>query len=105
MAEWIKNHLGIIFMGFAGATVTSLVPSNKPLGERVVSFFVGIILCVSLAPHTANFLTNGNYTEVFGFIYGMGGITIAKMILKAIDKRSKLEIENRTGVKLDDDNS
>ena len=66
---------------------------------------VGVILCAALSTPTANFLTSGDYVEVFGFIYGMGGITLAKMLIKAIEKKSKVEIESKTGVKLDDDAS
>ncbi|ADO14446.1 AB1gp75 [Acinetobacter phage AB1] len=101
--EWLKAHVGVIFMGVAGATVTALVPSGKPLAERVISWVVGVILCAALSTPTADLLTSGGYVEVFGFIYGMGGITLAKMLIKAIEKRSKVEIESKTGVKLDDD--
>nr|DAF69041.1 MAG TPA: hypothetical protein [Caudoviricetes sp.] len=90
-------------MGIAGATVTALTPSGKPIIDRIIGWIVGIILCSALSRPTAQFLTSGDYVEVFGFIYGMGGITLAKMLLKAIEKRSKVEIESKTGVKLDDD--
>lgn len=103
--EWLKAHVGVIFMGIAGATVTALTPSGKPLADRVVGWVVGVILCAALSTPTANFLTSGDYVEVFGFIYGMGGITLAKMLIKAIEKKSKVEIESKTGVKLDDDAS
>jgi len=101
--EWMNDHVGVIFMGIAGATVTALTPSGKPIVDRIVGWVVGVILCAALSTPTAQFLTSGDYVEVFGFIYGMGGITLAKMLLKAIEKRSKVEIESKTGVKLDDD--
>ncbi|AFV51023.1 hypothetical protein Abp1_0048 [Acinetobacter phage Abp1] len=41
-------------MGVAGATVTALVPSGKPLAERVISWIVGVILC-------STFSANGLY--------------------------------------------
>lgn len=47
--EWLKAHVGVIFMGVAGATVTDLVPSGKPLAERVISWVVGVILCAALS--------------------------------------------------------
>lgn len=47
--EWLKAHVGVIFMGVAGATVTALVPSGKPLAERVISWIVGVILCAALS--------------------------------------------------------
>lgn len=90
-------------MGIAGATVTAITPSDKSFGERVAGWVIGVILCAALSGPTAKFLTSGDYVEVFGFIYGMGGITLAKMLLQAIEKRSKVEIESKTGVKLDDD--
>ena len=103
--DWLKAHVGVIFMGIAGATVTALVPSGKPLADRIIGWIVGVILCAALSTPTANFLTSGNYVEVFGFIYGMGGIALAQMLIKAIEKKSKVEIESKTGVKLDDDDA
>lgn len=47
--EWLKAHVGVIFMGVAGATVTALVPSGKPLAERVISWLVGVILYAALS--------------------------------------------------------
>lgn len=88
-------------MGVAGATVTALTSANKRVLERVVGWIVGVILCAALSSPTANFLTSGDYVEVFGFIYGMGGITLAKMLIKAIEKKS----EEKLGVDLNDDNS
>lgn len=90
-------------MGIAGATVTALTPSEKRVIDRVSGWVVGVILCAALSSPTASFLTSGDYVEVFGFIYGMGGMTLAKMLLKAIEKRSKVELESKTGIKLDDD--
>lgn len=101
VVEWLKTHFGVVMMGIAGATVTALTPSQKSIAERVVSWIIGVILCASLSSPTANFLTSGDYVEVFGFIYGMGGITLAKMLIKAIESRAKAEIE-KTGVKIDD---
>lgn len=104
VAEWFKDHIGMIMMGVAGATVTALTPSQKSIAERVVGWVVGVILCSALSTPTANYVTNGSGVEVFGFIYGMGGITLAKMITKAIEGRFKSEIEGKSGVKIDDDN-
>ena len=100
---WLKEHIGVVFMGIAGATVTALTPSEKRVIDRVSGWIVGVILCAALSAPTASFLTSGDYVEVFGFIYGMGGMTLAKMLLKAIEKRSKVELESKTGIKLDDD--
>lgn len=100
---WLKEHLGVVFMGIAGATVTALTPSEKRVIDRVSGWIVGVILCAALSAPTSSFLTSGDYVEVFGFIYGMGGMTLAKMLLKAIEKRSKVELESKTGIKLDDD--
>lgn len=49
--EWLKAHVGVIFMGggVAGATVTALVPSGKPLAERVISWIVGVVLFAALS--------------------------------------------------------
>lgn len=105
ISEWIKTHLGELFMGIAGATVVALIPSNKNIPKRATEWVIGVILCAALSTPTSQLLTSGAYVEVFGFIYGMGGITLAKMILKAIEKRGKDEIESKSGVKLDDDNS
>lgn len=105
ITEWFKNHIGVVFMGVAGATVVALMPSNKSFKHKCAEWVIGIILCAALSTPTASVLTSGAYVEVFGFIYGMGGITLAKMILKAIEKRGKDELESKTGVKLDDDNS
>ena len=91
----------MIFMGVAGATVAALTPSEKKTSDRIISWFVGVILCAALSSHTANFLTAGNYVEVFGFIYGMGGLTLAKIFLKAIERKA----EEKTGVKIDDDSN
>ena len=103
--DWLKAHVGVIFMGIAGATVTALVPSGKPLADRIIGWIVGVILCASLSTPTADLLTSGSYVEVFGFIYGMGGITLAQMLIKLIEKKTKVEIESKTGVKLDDDDA
>lgn len=99
--EWINSNLGVIFMGVAGATVTALTSTNKHVLERVIGWIVGVILCAALSSPTANFLTSGDYVEVFGFIYGMGGITLAKMLIKAIEKKGK----EKLGVGSNDDNS
>lgn len=103
IAAWMKEHLGVVFMGVAGATVTALTPSQKRIADRVIGWVVGVILCAALSAPTAKFLTQGEYVEVFGFIYGMGGMTLAKMLIKAIEKKTKTEIESKTGVNLDDD--
>lgn len=105
ISEWIKSHLGELFMGIAGATIVSLMPSNKTIPKRIAEWTAGLILAAALATPTAQFLTSGEQAGIFGFIYGMGGITLAKMILKAIEKRGKDEIESASGVKLDDDNT
>ena len=34
--EWINDHVGVIFMGIAGATVTALTPSGKLIMDRIV---------------------------------------------------------------------
>lgn len=105
VVEWVKSHLGELFMGVAGATVVSLMPSNKSIKKRISEWIIGVILCASLSSPTAQLLTSGAYVEVFGFIYGMGGITLAKMLLKVIEKRAKDAIESKSGVKINDDNS
>lgn len=101
---WFKSNIEVILMGAAGSTIGALI-SEKPYKERFISFLVGFILCVSLSDYTALFLTGGKYTGLFGFLYGLGGITIAKMILTALEKRGKTEIESKTGVKLDDESN
>lgn len=101
---WLKSNIEVVLMGAAGGTIGALI-SEKPYKERAISFFVGFILSVSLSDYTAMFLTGGKYTGLFGFLYGLGGITIAKMILTALEKKSKHEIENKTGVKLDDESN
>lgn len=103
IAAWINSNLGLIFMGIAGSTITALITPQKRVKDRVISFIVGVILCCSLSDHTANFLTHGDYVGLFGFVYGMGGMTLAKMILIAIEKKGKAEIESKAGVKIDDD--
>lgn len=99
---WLKANIEVILMGAAGATIGALI-SEKPYKERLISFLVGFILCVSLSDYTAMFLTGGKYTGLFGFLYGLGGISIAKMILTSWEKRFKTEIKSKTGVDLDDD--
>lgn len=103
IAIWFKTHIAEILMGIAGATVTALITPQKRLLDRVIGWIVGVILCTALSNPTAQFLANGHYVELFGFAYGMGGITLAKMILLAINKKSKTEIESKLGVKVDDD--
>lgn len=103
IAMWFKDHIAEILMGVAGATITALITPQKRFIDRVVGWVVGVILCSSLSTPTAQLLTNGQGVELFGFIYGMGGITLAKMFLSAIEKKGKAEIEANTGVDLDDD--
>lgn len=91
-------------MGLGGASVALFV-SDKHWKEKVASFVVGLILCSTLAPITADVLTNGKFAELFGFIYGMGGMTLARLLLKTIEKKAKSTIEDTSGVKLNDDNS
>ena len=99
IAAWIRDHVGMLFMGLGGASVALFV-SDKHWKEKIASFIVGLILCSTLAPATAEFLTG-----LFGFFYGIGGMTIAKIIMKVVEKKAKLTLEEKTGVKLDDDNS
>lgn len=101
--SWFKNNIEVVFMGIAGCSISALI-SDKSYKEKIVSFLVGFILALALSGYTANALTDGAWQGAFGFIYGLGGITLAKMIHKFIEKRAKQEIENRTGVKTDDDN-
>ena len=103
VSTWLKDHVGMLLMGVAGATVTALTPSEKSKTDKVLGWVVGVILCASLSHPTAEALTSGRYVEVMGFIYGMGGITLSKMLLKLLDRKAKAEIEAKTGVKLDDD--
>ena len=99
---WVKSNIEVILMGLSGSTVAALI-SEKPYKERLIGWVVGFILCLSLSDVTANVLTGGKWVGVFGFVYGMGGITLAKMILTAIEKKGKSELESKTGVKLNDD--
>lgn len=99
--SWIEKNIELVLMGLAGATVAALI-SEKPYKEKLIGWVVGFILCLALSDYTASALTNGKWTGLFGFIYGMGGMTLAKMLLAAIEKRGKKEIEEKAGVKLDD---
>lgn len=102
---WLKTHVGVLFMGVAGATVSALTPSpHKTPKDKIYGWVVGVIMSASLSSPTANALTSGQWVEVFGFIYGMGGITLSRMFIRVIDKKARNEIEAKTGVKLDDDN-
>lgn len=100
--SWIKANIELLFMGLSGAIIGALV-SDKPLKDKFVSFVVGFLLACSLSPYIAEWFSNGKYIGGYGFILGMGGITIARMIRTAIDNRAKSEIESKTGVKLDDE--
>lgn len=104
IVAWIRDHVGMLFMGLGGASVALFV-SDKHWKEKIASFIVGLILCSTLAPATADFLTGGKLVALFGFFYGIGGMTIAKIIMKVVEKKTKLTLEEKTGVKLDDDNS
>ena len=101
---WLKANIEIVLMGVAGSTVAALI-SDKPFIERMTGWIVGFILCISLSDYTANLLTGGKWVGAFGFMYGMGGITLAKMILTAIERKGKSELESKTGVNLDDESN
>ena len=59
----MNDHVSVIFMGIAGATVTALTSSGKLIMDRIVGWVVGIILCAALSTHTAQFLTSGDYAS------------------------------------------
>lgn len=102
---WVREHIGVLFMGLAGAVVTLFAVPSNGWKEKISSFIVGIVLASALAPAAANFLTGGKGAAIFGFVLGLGGMTIAKIIIKTVEKKAKLTIEEKSGVKLDDDNS
>ncbi len=78
-------------MSFCGSIVGAVM-LKKDWKQKIVSFFVGIILALCLADPASSFFGNGDYAGVFGFFIGFSGMTIAKILLKAFEKHSKTKL-------------
>lgn len=88
IAMWIKNHIGMIFMGVAGSIVGALL-FDGTMKQKFMSFTVGCIMAQCLAEPASRVFYNGELVGLFSFCIGVSGMTLAKVLLIYIDKLAK----------------
>lgn len=88
IAVWIKDHIGMIFMGAAGSTVGALF-FDGTTKQKFMSFSVGCIMSLCLADPASKILYNGELVGLFGFCIGVSGMTLAKVLMIYIEKLAK----------------
>ena len=80
LIAYLKNHIGVLIMGFLGASLSVLLSKEK-YTDRLVGALAGFILCIAFAGHASQILANGEYPEVFGFLLGAMGKGTAETLL------------------------
>ena len=85
---WIKDHIGMIFSGVAGAIVGAIL-FDGTVKQKFMSFIVGFIMAQCLAEPTSRLFFNGEMIGAFSFCIGISGMTLAKILLIYIDKLAK----------------
>ncbi|MFU8928322.1 hypothetical protein [Acinetobacter puyangensis] len=88
---YLKCHIGILVMGLLGAIFNALL-SKERWKDKLVGAIVGLILCIVFAEHASNFFADGEYPELFGFIFGASGKSTAEFLLNAARKKLRDKI-------------
>ena len=88
---WLKGHVGVLVMGFLGASLNALI-SKDSYSDRLVGALAGLIMVIALADPASQFFADGNYPELFGFVLGASGKSTAELLLDKIRTKIKDKI-------------